>query len=183
MELETPRLRLREFVPGDWPAVLAYQRDPRYLRFYAGDDRTEAQARSLVETFVNWQHETPRYRWQLAIEWGETGELIGNVGLRRAGPDADLADLGYELAPDWWGRGIATEAAGRMLSFAFETLGLHRVHAHCIADNVASANVLEKLGLRREGLLRQHEHFKDRWWDVQLFGLLREEWERLYRPI
>lgn len=181
VDLLTPRLRLREFTPDDVPGVLAYQRDPLYLRYYEGDDRTMEQVRDLVGQFVAWQADAPRFRWQMAVEWRETGEMIGNVGLRRMGARSPEADLGYELAPAWWGRGIATEAAEAMLRFGFETQRLDRIHAHCVLDNEGSARVLEKIGLRREGILREHEQFKGRWWDVQLFGILREEWEQLSR--
>jgi ribosomal-protein-alanine N-acetyltransferase len=174
--IETERLLLREFRADDWPAVLAYQRDPLYLRFYEGTDRTEEDARAFVQRFVEWQAEQPRLRFQLAITLRASGELVGNVGVRKPSPTARVAELGYELAPGRWSRGYATEAARAMLAFAFGELGLHRVHAHCVAENTGSARVLERLGMCREGLLRQHEYFKDRWWDVQLFGLLASEW-------
>jgi [ribosomal protein S5]-alanine N-acetyltransferase len=176
MILRTERLLLRDFTEHDWPAVLAYQRDPRYLRFYPWTERTEEDARAIVRRFLNWQQEQPRRRFQLAITLD--GEVIGNVGVRRIEAGSRVADIGYELAPALWGQGYATEAAQAILHWGFEELDLHRVGAHCIADNAASARVLEKVGMQREGVLREHEHFKGRWWDVLLFGLLRREWEQ-----
>jgi RimJ/RimL family protein N-acetyltransferase len=176
MERVTARLRLREFVEGDWEAVLAYQSDPRYLRYYTWDSRTAEEAQAFVGMFLAQQVELPRVRFQLAVEDRASGRLIGNCGIRQRSASAHDAELGYELAPAWWGRGLATEAAGVMLHFAFEDLGLRRVEAHCLAENRASARVLEKLGFHEEGRLREKECFKGRCWDLLIFGLLAAEW-------
>ncbi len=177
MRLVTERLVLREFVEADWPAVLAYQRDPLYLRYYPWIDRTSADARAFVDMFLEWQREEPRRRFQLAITQKEDGGLIGNCGLRRKSDNDWEADIGYELDPRYWGQGYATEAACAMVSFGFRELGLDRISSWCLADNAASARVLERLGFRQEGRLRRNEHFKGRWWDTLLYALLRDEWK------
>lgn len=176
MQLTTARLTLRDFTAEDWPAVLTYQRDPRYLRYYEWTQRTPAAVRQFVGVFLDQQQERPRRRYQLAVTLTTTGELIGNCGIRRATADALDAELGYEIAPDRWGHGFATEAAAAMLDFAFEELRLHRVAAWCVADNAGSIRVLEKLGLRQEGHLRQTDYYKDRWWDTLVWAILRPEW-------
>jgi [ribosomal protein S5]-alanine N-acetyltransferase len=181
MILPTERLLLREFTEDDWPAVLAYQRDPRYLRYSEWTERTEDDVRAFVQRFIDYQHESPRSKLQLAITLD--GEVIGNVGLRRATAEARVADTGYELAPDHWGRGYATEAARALLAHGFEDPGLHRVTAYCVAENTGSVRVLTKLGMQPEGRLREHEFFKDRWWDHLLFGILRREWEATQRSM
>ena len=176
MRITTDRLILREFVADDWPAVLAYQRDPRYLRLYPWTDRTEAEAQDFVRMFVEQQAEQPRRKFQLAIVLSDSGDVIGNCGIRRKPENEWEADIGYELAPQHWGHGYATEAALAIVNVGFQELGLHRISSWCIADNVASARVLEKVGLRLEGRWRENEHFKGRWWDTLLYGLLESEW-------
>lgn len=176
MILRTDRLVLREFAAGDWVPTHAYENDPRYLRFYERDAVTEKQAKGLVYAFITWQAEQPRSKVQLAVTLADTGELIGNVGLRRDAPHDPLADMGYELAPDHWGRGYATEAARAMVDWGFGVWGVERIHAHCVADNTASARVLARAGLREEARLRGHQFFKGCHWDVLLFGMLREDW-------
>ena len=176
MSIETPRLTLREFLVGDWPAVLAYQSDPRYLRLYAWTERSEADVQAFVAGFVASHAVEPRLKYQLAITLRDRGELIGNCGIRLAGPGARNADLGYEVAPEHWGRGYATEAARAMVGFGFEELGLHRVRAECVPENAASRRVMEKLGMRREGRLRQTQRYKGRWWDTLVYGMLEDEW-------
>ena len=127
--------------------------------------------------FLDQQAERPRRRFQLVITLPEDGRAIGSCGIRRK-PENDLeADIGYELAPNHWGRGYATEAALAVVGFGFRELGLHRISSWCIADNIASARVLEKIGLRLEGRLRENEYFKGEWWDTLVYGLLRAEWE------
>jgi [ribosomal protein S5]-alanine N-acetyltransferase len=179
MHIVTERLVLREFVIDDWPAVLAYQRDPRYLHFYPWTNRTEAQVRDLVEMFVEQQAERPRRKFQFAITFPNDDRVIGNCGIRRKPENDWEADIGYELAPEYWSRGYATEAALAIINFGFQMLKLHRISAWCIAANTASARVLEKVGMQLEGRLRENEYFKGRWWDTLLYGLLESEWRTL----
>ena len=175
MQLLTPQLLLRDYTAADEPAMLAYQRDPRYLRYYPWTERTAAEVRGLLQVFLDWQEEQPRRRFQLAIVLPAEGRLIGSCGLRRQPGNDRMADLGYELDPDYWGQGYATEAARAMVAFGFQELGLQRLTSWCIADNAASARVLARLGFRPEGRLRRQEYFKGRYWDTLLFGLTAAE--------
>jgi len=176
MELVTERLILREFQADDWPAVLAYQIDPRYLRYYAWTGRTEEEARAFVQMFLDQQQTRPRIKFQLAVTLKDTHQLIGNCGIRLAAPGAHEGDIGYELDPNHWGRGYATEAARAIVRFGFTELGLHRIWSRCIAENLGSARVLEKVGMRLEGRQREKEHFEGRWWDTLLYAILKDEW-------
>ena len=176
MRVETERLILREFVAADWEAVLAYQSDPRYLRYYAWESRTPDEVKAFVGMFLGHQAAEPRTKFQLAIETKAEGRLIGNCGVRLAGVGSRVADMGYELDPREWGRGYATEAARAMRDFGFATLGVHRIWATCVPENTGSARVLEKLGMRLEGRLREQEYYRGRWWDGLIYGLLEDEW-------
>ena len=177
MRIETERLVLRDYEDADWRAVLDYQRDPRYLRFYPWNNRSEQDARDFVRMFIDWRNDRPRRRFQLAMTLQGSEVAVGSCGIRRKPNGGSEADIGYEIAPRLWGQGYATEAARAMVELGFRELGLHRLSSWCIAENVASARVLEKLGFKLEGRLRQNERFKGRWWDTLLYGLLREEWE------
>lgn len=177
MIIETERLVLREFVAEDWQSVLAYQRDRRYLQFYPDADRTEVETQDFIQMFLLQQAEQPRRKFQLAITIQGDDTVVGTCGIRRK-PDNDWeADIGFELAPEHWGHGFATEAAQEIVNYGFSTLKVHRISSWCIADNIASARVLEKVGLHPEGRLREHQYFKNRWWDTLLFGKLRADWE------
>jgi RimJ/RimL family protein N-acetyltransferase len=176
MELETQRLLLREFVADDWRAVLAYQGDPLYLRFYDWDTRSEADARAFVNMFIAYQLERPRTKYQLAMTLKEDGALIGNAGIRVNDTRLREANIGYELDSLYWNQGFATEAAAAVLAFGFETLHVHRVWAECVAENAASVRVLAKLGMRREGCEREKYFIKGRWHDRLIFAMLDREW-------
>ena len=177
MILTTKRLVLREFAEEDWSAVLAYQSNPQYLLYYDWTQRTEQDVREFVQMFITRRQEKPRTKFQLAITLAPGGQLIGNCGIRMKTPTDREADIGYELDPRYWGCGYATEAAHAMLAFGFQELALHRIWAWCIAENVASAHVLEKIGMRQEGHLREHEWMKGRWWDTLLYTILEHEWQ------
>lgn len=105
------------------------------------------------------------------------GRLIGAVGLT-IHRDDNRAELGYWVARSEWGQGYATEAAGAILRYGFERLGLRRIHADCLTRNPASARVLRKLGLAFEGRLRRHVLKRGMPEDLDLYGILRDE----YRP-
>ena len=72
---------------------------------------------------------------------------------------------------------VTSVDAGVMVDFGFRELGLHRISAWCIAENTASARVLERLSFRQEGRLRQNQYFKGQWWDTMLYAILAEEWK------
>jgi ribosomal-protein-alanine N-acetyltransferase len=175
MILETKRLQLREFVESDWKTVLEYQNDPRYLRYYPWQRRTEAEVRAFVQIFIEWQAYLQRYKFQLALTLKESGQLIGNAGIRKENVNAHQAELGYEINSQFWGQGYASEAARAIRDFGFQKLGVHRIWAQCLKENGASRRVLEKIGMRLEGTLRDHEFFKERYWDTCLYAILIDE--------
>ncbi len=108
-----------------------------------------------------------------AITQSEAG-LVGAIGLRIEAAH-QRAELGYWIGVPYWNRGYATEAAGAVLEFAFGELGLHRVHASYLTANPASGRVMEKVGMKREGLRRDHILKWDEYHDLTICGLLRED--------
>lgn len=179
MKLETERLILREFVPDDWERVLEYQSNPLYLRYYewTASDRTPESVQEFVGWFLDNQKEAPRLKFQLAVTLKSKELLIGNCGVRMDKVDAVEAEIGYELDPEYWNHGYATESARAIVDFGFSRFGVHRIWANCVADNTGSAHVLEKLGMKLEGCLREKEFYKGKWWDTLLYGILVDEWK------
>lgn len=180
--LPTQRLILREFTESDWRATLTYQSDPRYLRFYSWTERTEPEVRDFVNVFVTQQKEQPRRKFQLAVTQKSDGRLLGSGGIRVHQAEERQADLGYELDPRVWGNGFASEAVRELLRFGFQTLGMHRISAECIAEDAASIRVMEKNGMRREAHLRENTRFKGRWWDTLTYAILESEWQEAPPP-
>ncbi len=176
MQLETERLILREFVIDDWMAVLAYQSDPLYLRYYPWSDRTPGNVKQFIKMFLDWQRERPRTKFQLAVVPKENKQLIGNCGIRINDVELREANIGYELDSQFWGKGYATEAALAVLRYGFEELGMHRIAAHTLAVNKGSTRVLEKLGMRLEAQELEKEFIKGRWYDGLTYAILDREW-------
>ncbi len=84
--------------------------------------------------------------------------------------------IGYILNRDFWGQGYATELAQALIAFGFEKLGLHRIYATCDIENKASAHVMEKIGMQREGRLREHRLQGKNWRDQYVYAILDREW-------
>jgi len=103
------------------------------------------------------------------------GSLVGCVSLREIDRVHLQAELGYWIGVPYWGRGFATEASRAVVRFGLETLGLNRLYAHHMARNPVSGRVLERIGMRREGVLRRRVRKWGRFEDVVIYALLREE--------
>mgnify|MGYP001225712939 CR=1 FL=1 len=176
--LRTERLLLRPFAPADADAIYALQSNPRVLRYWDSPPWKErARAERFLEVCKQLEAEGTGAR--LAIERAADGMFIGWCCLMQWNPDHRSASMGYCLGEAAWGQGFATEAAGALLQWAFDTLDLNRMHAETDTRNIASSRVLEKLGFLREGTQREDCIVDGEVSDTWVYGLLRREWERL----
>jgi [ribosomal protein S5]-alanine N-acetyltransferase len=146
--LETPRLLLRPFGPGDAERIHPIYSDPAVMRYVATGPMTDFTiTQRLLEDYEAHQQRLGYSFW--AVIERSSGHLIGDAGLYRT--PAGEVELGYTLGAAWWGRGYATEAASRWLAVAFDELEIDEVVALAEPANVASLRVLTKLGLIRNG--------------------------------
>jgi aminoglycoside 6'-N-acetyltransferase len=114
---------------------------------------------------------------QVAIQLKSTGELAGDCAFCVLEEDPPVqAEIGFTLAPAHQRRGYATEAVTELLRYLFDTLALHRVRANCDAENLASARLMERLGMRCEGHFVENARFKGRWTSELHFAILAREW-------
>ena len=172
--LRTARLRLRPFTDSDVDALFVLHSKPAVLRYWdAPPWRERTQAERFVERCAEMAREGSGAR--LAIEVAATGVFIGWCGLARNLPFRS-AKMGYCLDDSAWGHGLATEAAGALLRWAFDAFELNRVQAETDTRNAASARVLEKLGFMREGTLREDCIVEGVVSDSWVYGLLRRDW-------
>jgi RimJ/RimL family protein N-acetyltransferase len=175
--LSTPRLRLRPFAHTDTAAIFALQSSARVLRYWDAPPWTNrAQAERFIAICSQMEQEGAGAR--LAIERAADNAFIGWCSLSKWDPVYRSARMGYCLDDAAWGNGLATEAAGAVLQWAFDTLDLNRVQAECDTRNTASSRVLEKLGFVHEGTLREDCIVDGEVSDSWVYGLLRRERRR-----
>lgn len=154
MPANTPRLTIRRFRPEDAADLYAYLADPQTYRFEPGEpiDREQAGARAADMAG------SPDF-W--AVELRSAGKVIGQIYLSQIDPAEYLTcELGYILSPAYQRQGYGSEAAAALVTQALTAGGMHRVIAQCNPQNTASWKLLEKIGFRREGLLRQNIFFR-----------------------
>lgn len=148
----TARLILRDFVLADAAAMFAVNSDPEVARFTGDEVPTSvADTERILATHPIADYAKYGYgRW--ACELRSSGEVIGFCGLKFLA-ESQETDVGYRLARAHWGQGYATEGAIASVRYGFETLGLSRIIGMVMPGNLASIRVLEKVGLRRLGLI------------------------------
>lgn len=173
--LHTSRLLLRPFTEADTDAIFALHSNLKVMRYWDAPPYTDyAQAKNFIETCTKIEQKGVGVR--LAIETSADSSFIGWSGFFNWDPEYRSAGIGYCLDDKVWGQGFATEAAGAVLQWAFDTLDLNRVQSEADTRNRASARVLEKLGFIHEGTLREdcivNGDISDSW----VYGLLRREW-------
>lgn len=176
-ELETERLILRKITPGDVYDVFEYASDPHVTEYLTWDTH-----RSLEDAMEFIQYTLGRYDRDEAGEWGivlkKTNRLIGSVGFASYDLRNNRAELGYVLSRRYWGQGIMPEAVKKILKFAFVVMGLNRVECCHLLPNEKSGRVMEKVGMRFEGIAREKIYAKGKYWDVKQYAILYSDWLR-----
>ena len=170
-ELTTKRLCLRAALPRDAAALLSILGDPEVTRYHNMPTLT-----SLAEASAALERLQERYAGQDTIRWAidlaEHREMIGTVGLLRFDFEHRRAEVGYEIARRWWGRGLVTEATAAVIKYGFSVLGLHRIEAGILPGNDASVRVVQKLGFVEEGPRRDYLYAKGGFHTLRWFSLL-----------
>jgi ribosomal-protein-alanine N-acetyltransferase len=174
-DLTTPRLVLRPLRDSDAEALFAVFSDPAVMRYWSTPPWVDlAQARRKIADDAA-GHAAGEHL-ALGIVRRDDGRLIGRCTLFDRSPGCRRAQVGYGLAASAWGRGFATEAVTALLDHGFGALDLNRVEADIDPRNTASARTLERLGFRREGVLRERWIVDGEVSDSAIYGLLRREW-------
>jgi RimJ/RimL family protein N-acetyltransferase len=176
IELRTARLLLRPLREADATDLLRIYGDPQVTRYLSKPPWTtlEEALASIAQDGVA----LPRGEYlRLGIELPDEARVIGTCALFHLEWPSRRAELGYCLATDAWGKGYVGEALGALVDYAFEELHLNRLEADVDPRNAASKRVLERLGFRREGLLRERWIVAGHVSDTAIYGLLLREWQ------
>jgi ribosomal-protein-alanine N-acetyltransferase len=172
MELTTSRLLLREFCTDDHAAVHAFAGNPEVTRYTDWGPNSPDDTTAFLTEVARDACDPHRCRFTLAVVDREDDMLIGSTELRITSASHQRGEMGYVVHHRWWGRGYASEAASVLLRWGHDELGLHKISATCDPGNAASARVLTKIGMRREGHLREHLYVRGQWRDRLLYAAL-----------
>jgi RimJ/RimL family protein N-acetyltransferase len=175
--LVTERLRLRPFRADDAAAVFATRSNPEVTRYLLTSVSSPEEVPPLIAKRAS---QTTPHRdddaLALAVERVSDGRVIGEVTLWLRSVEHRQGEVGFVFDPIGQGQGFAREAAERLLTLGFNTLGLHRVYGRTDLRNTSSAGLLGRLGMQKEAHLRHNEFFAGAWSDELVFGILEDEW-------
>jgi len=168
---------LREYTEADFESVHAYAKDPEAVRFMTWGPNTVEQTQAFIRLALSQQGQLPRQNYHFAVVLAAKQIIVGGCGIHYQSDKLQIAYIGYIFNREFWGQGFATETAKRLLKFGFIKHDAHRIWATCGPENTASTLVLEKVGMRREGRLREHKWSKGAWRDSYLYAILSHEWK------
>ncbi|MGR3764290.1 GNAT family N-acetyltransferase [Rossellomorea sp. NS-SX7] len=174
--LTTNRLQLRLFTKSDAPDIQKLASNQEVAGIIG------LPQPYLLEHAVKWIDIQPALlengtEYPLAIVQKDSDELVGTITLR-VDKKNQKGELGYWIGRPFWGMGFATEAVKRMMSFGIEDLGLNKIWASAMSKNTASISVLQKAGLRREGVLKEDRMLSGNFEDIDIFGIVKKDYEK-----
>lgn len=179
--LTTQRLRLRWVEPADAPALFEIFSDPTAMRYWSSPPWIDpSEALEFVESVHRCFAQQTLFEWAVVRALDEA--LIGTCTLANIDSDHHRAEIGFMLRPDCWGQGYMAEAVETLLTFAFQSMNLHRIEADVDPRNAPSLRLLNRFGFKREGYLRERWHVGNEINDGILLGLLRREFFRTSSP-
>jgi ribosomal-protein-alanine N-acetyltransferase len=174
-ELETERLLLRKMRLDDARAMFAYASDPEVTRYVLFEThRSIEDSQAFLRLVVEGYERGDFGGWGVVLK--DSGAFVGTCGVDYGyAPEHARAELGYVLAREHWGKGLVPEAVRAVIRFGFGRMELNRIQARCIAENTASARVMEKAGMTYEGTLREYQLIKGAYRDMKFYSILRRE--------
>ena len=174
LPIVTERLVIRRFRYDDIRDVLGFASQPSVAKVTSNRiQATEEGVRRYIKLQNSYQPFERDKVFELAIERKADGRVIGLLGL--ICQDYGQGEMGWALGVEHRGQGYATEAARALMDYGFHSLGLHRIHADTSTDNCAAWRVMERLGMRCEGLLRGAVYEEGKWVDRYIYGMLADE--------
>lgn len=175
--LETDRLILRPFKIEDAEEVFNnWASDDEVTKYLTWPTHSSVEmSRSYMEFCINGYNEKNVYQWGMELK--NSHELIGNISVVKIIDEIDSVELGWVIGRKWWGNGYTAEAAERLLEFFFTEVSVNRICAGHDIDNPNSGRVMQKIGMKYEGTLRQSGKSNQGIVDVANYSVLREEWK------
>jgi len=173
----TDRLVIERFTKDDIEEEFAQDTNPnvvRYIKDVLPHEAALKRAQSIAEPWEGADQEWAGFTLKLK----GSDKMLGALSFRFHSLQDETVEIGYRLAEIHQGKGYVTEAAKALLEFLFNRLEVHKVVAYCVEQNPASWNVMEKLGMKREGCLREYSQLNGIWFDELVYGLLEKDLRR-----
>lgn len=177
VRIETARLVLRPFRMQDAQAMYDnWANDSQVTKFLTWQPHKNVEeSRQILAEWTAQYVKPDYYNW--AIAWKDhEDQVIGSIGIVTLDADVESASIGYCIGRKWWRQGVMTEAFGGIITFLFEKVGLNRIQASHDTENPNSGKVMEKCGLKKEGVLRQSARNCQGICDSCIHGLLASEY-------
>lgn len=172
--IETERILLRKMSLKDAKDMFEYAQDSqasKYTGWYTHN--------SIQDTKLFLQYTINNYKNNQLSNWGivqkAEQKFIGTAGFVDWNIEHAKAEIGYTLSRKYWGKGYMTEVVNAIIYFGFRTMMLNRIEARCVIENIASARVMEKVGMKYEGILRGCMFMKGKYRDLKMYSILKEE--------
>jgi len=172
--IETERIILRKMSLNDAKDMFEYAQDSevsKYTGWYTHN--------SIQDTKLFLQYTINNYKNNHISNWGivhkAEEKFIGTAGFIDWNIEHSRAEIGYTLSGKYWRKGYMTEVVNAIIYFGFTTMMLNRIEAKCVIENIASARVMEKVGMKYEGILRQCMFVKGKYRDLKIYSILKEE--------
>jgi len=143
--------------------------------FFMSPIKCLQEAEEIVDASIGSFYQLRGLLWGLSET--PTSPLIGTAGYEAISAYDSRVEIGFDLAKDYWGRGLMKEALEEILRFSFDVLAVNRIEAFILLENTRSLGTLERLGFTREGILRQHRLFCGQFRDDVMMALLKQDWE------
>jgi RimJ/RimL family protein N-acetyltransferase len=156
--------------------MFAYRSHPEVVRYQLWEPMDVEEIGAFIAQLAEVPPGTPGTWHQLGILRKENGDLIGDCGIHFPPDEARQAEVGITIAPDHQGRGYATEALEAVLDRLFTRVGMHRISGRVDPRNAASIALLERMGMKREGHLRESVWVRGEWTDDLIYAVLEWEW-------
>lgn len=174
-ELVTPRLVLRRMKKTDYHDMYEYASRTEVTRYLTWEPHPDPEYTLRYLAYITTQYRAGLfYDW--ALQWKETRRMIGTCGFTQFHYEHNSAEIGYVLNPQYWGLGIAAEAAEAVLRVGFLTLNLHRIEARFMSGNDRSRRVMEKVGMTFEGMQRESMLIKNEYTSVGTCAILASDY-------
>ena len=176
-QFETERLILRKVKKSDASDLYEYCKSPvsaKFADWYPHDDI------GVTKQYISWLlagvKKGQYMRW--CIELKETGKVIGTCSFTAMDSNFKIAEIGYGILKEYWGRGFAAEAVSEIMEYGFCNIGLCRIYARIMKENTASVHLAQRLGMECEGFMRKAVWCKEKAHDIYYYAITDDEYKR-----